>query len=144
LFSVIGTRFGGDGQTTFQLPNLTGSAPMHQGTGLGLTTRNVGETVGSETVTLDTSNMPAHTHGAIGVENKGTLNTPANHMWAEYISQGSHGHTTPVNLYSATPDLQMSPMALTPAGGYQPHNNMQPYLAMNFIICLEGLYPAKS
>ncbi|PWK13483.1 phage tail protein [Tumebacillus permanentifrigoris] len=141
LFSLLGTQYGGDGRTTFALPNLSGRAAMSQGQGPGLTERTVGEQVGSGTVTLLTTEIPAHTHIPQAVAAKGTATDPTNTVWAETPPQGRTG--TQIPLYAATPNVTMSPLALSVAGGSQPHNNMQPFLAMNFIICLYGIFPSR-
>lgn len=141
LYSVLGVQYGGDGKTTFALPNLMGSAPMGQGAGPGLTPRTVGQQVGSATVTLLTSQIPAHTHIPNAYQAPGGLNEPDNHVWAETPAAGRPAKQT--ELYSSTPNVAMSPVALSVAGASQPHNNMQPYLAMNYIICLQGEFPPR-
>ncbi len=141
LFSILGVQYGGDGKTTFALPNLQGRAPMHQGAGPGLTPRTVGETSGSSYVTLLTSEMPAHSHVPQGNGDSASadLETLGNHVW------GAGSSRSGPNLYaSGAPNVHMSPMALGVSGGSQPHNNMQPYLGLNFIIALEGIFPARS
>jgi microcystin-dependent protein len=136
LFSLLGTRYGGDGKSTFALPNLQGSAPMHHGTGPGLATRLVGEQGGSQTVTLLQTEMPAHGHTARAAPDAGD-NTVAG---AGIALAGSSGG----NIYNNTnPALTpMAPQALAVTGGSQPHNNMQPYLTLNFCIALQGIHPA--
>lgn len=143
LFSILGVQYGGDGKTNFALPNLNGRAPIGQGAGPGLTPRTVGQAVGSETVSLLASEMPAHTHVPMGNTQVGSTNDPANAVWAEFGVVG-RGGVTPVNLFNPTPDTQMAPLALNTSGGSQPHNNMQPFLAMNYIICLQGEFPPRS
>jgi microcystin-dependent protein len=142
LFSILGVQYGGDGRVTFGLPNLMGSAPIGQGAGPGLTPRSVGEAVGSATVNLLASEMPAHTHSPMGYSQNGSSQDPTDAVWAQF-SIGGRGGVTPVNLYGTTADTQMSPLALNVSGGGQPHNNMQPCLAMNFIICLDGQFPPR-
>lgn len=139
LFSILSNRFGGDGQTTFALPDLCARVPMHQGTGSGLTQRTVGQTGGSATVTLTQAQMPSHTHTAMAIATTGNQGTPVGNIWAE--GQRSSPHSPPPNLYGPTPDTTMNAMALSVAGGSQPHNNMQPYLGLSFIICTNGLFP---
>lgn len=141
LFSILGTQYGGDGRTTFALPNLNGKAAMSQGQGPGLTARTVGQQVGSSTVTLLTTEIPAHTHTPQAVAAKGNTNIPTGAVWAETPPQGRSG--TQIPLYSSTPNVQMSPVAANVAGGSQPHNNMQPFLAMSYIICLNGIFPSR-
>ena len=138
LFSLLGTTYGGNGQSNFALPDMQGNAPMHPGQGPGLSLHDLGETGGSQTVTLLESEIPAHSHGvgaqtvalsAVAVPTNATLSRPASG-----------------NLYfvpgSATV-VPMSPSALAPTGGDQPHNNMQPYLTLNFCIALQGVFPPR-
>lgn len=135
LFSIIGTTYGGDGETTLGLPNLQGRAPMHPGRGPGLTNRRLGERTGTESVGLNESQIPSHTHSARGSENAGLTNTPLNNLVARGGGRG-------VNTYLDA-DLSVgTSKRLMPTGGGQSHNNVQPYLAMNFIIALQGLYPS--
>lgn len=138
LFSLIGTTYGGDGRTTTALPNLQGRAPMHPGRGPGLTARRLGESGGVTQVTLTEAQMPNHTHGYSlsdgETDEEGTSN-PVN---------TAPGSTEPANSYLAAPN-NLVPMApLSSTGGSQPHNNLQPYLGINFIIALVGLYPSRS
>lgn len=142
LYSILGTQYGGDGRTNFALPNLRGRAPMNQGTGPGLTPRQVGDTVGSNTVTLDMRQIPQHTHVARGINKQGTSGDPANHYWAETVGGGRGSTQSP--LYNATASVAMHPDALGKTGGNQPHNNMQPFLAINYIICLNGEFPVRN
>jgi len=141
LFSILGVQYGGDGKTTFALPNMQGAAPVHQGAGQGLTPRTVGQTFGSPTVTLLTTEIPAHNHVPQGIAANGNTTTPTNAYWAQTDTGGRR--PVPVPLYNDTADVQMSPVAVNVAGGSQPHNNMQPFLAMNFIICLQGEFPSR-
>jgi len=141
LFSILGVSYGGDGKTTFALPDLRGRAPMSQGQGPGLTPRSVGERGGAETVTLLTNQMPAHNHGAMGVSATGSTKSPDSAVWSQFASEGRQ--PVPANLFAATGDVQMAPTALSPAGQSQPHNNMQPYLALRYIICFDGEYPSR-
>jgi microcystin-dependent protein len=134
LFSLLGTTYGGNGQTTFALPNLQGRLPMHPGNGPGLTPRTLGETSGSETVTLIQSQIPAHTHQARASTEDANSATPANATWGLASEQ----------LYRPDAGATMSPTALTAAGSSQPHNNLQPYLVVNFIIALQGVFPPRS
>lgn len=137
LFSLLGTTYGGDGSTTFALPNLQGNAPMHPGQGPGLSLHDLGETGGSETVTLLQSEIPAHNHSL------GAQNTPLGGVASgagATLSRPASG-----NLYNvASPQLvAMAPQAIAPAGGDQPHNNLQPYLTLNFCIALQGVFPPR-
>jgi microcystin-dependent protein len=131
LFSLLGTFYGGDGRSNFALPNLQGSAPMDYGNGTGLTPRDLGESSGEQAVTLLTSQLPAHTHtqGAI----VGPGNTP--------IPDGAIFAASFTYQYAAKPNTTM---AQIPVGGSQPHNNLPPYLVMNFVIALQGIFPARS
>ncbi|GAC1354172.1 MAG: tail fiber protein [Herpetosiphon sp.] len=138
LFSLLGTFYGGDGRTTFALPNLQGSVPLHQGTGAGLTGRSIGETGGSELVTLMLVQLPAHSHVPQAVSSRGTAASPTNATWA------AAGRGRPV---AYTPDVPATPMnraIVGPIGGDQPHNNLPPYLVLNFCIALQGIFPARS
>ena len=137
LFSLIGTLYGGDGKSTFALPNFQGSAPVHQGQGPGLSLRDLGETGGEQSVTLLSTEMPAHTHTVQGAT-AGGLATPVSNAWGS--ARRGFG-----NLYSASSanNVQMSPFATTIAGGNLPHNNMPPYLCLTFIIALVGIFPAR-
>lgn len=137
LFSLLGTTYGGDGKSTFALPNLQGSAAMHPGQGSGLSLRDLGEVGGSETVTLQTSEMPFHTHSLRGSTDPGDNTVPGPTI---SLAQ-STGALAYVN--NANPDSQMAPQALPPAGGGLPHNNMQPYLTFNFCIALQGVFPSR-
>ena len=141
LFSLLGTMYGGDGKSTFGLPNLQGSAPMQWGQGPGLSQRFEGETGGEPAVTLLMSEMPSHAHIANASGNAASSNNPTNAVWA--VGGETRGG---VPLYNADlyAGMSMNIGALTPAGQSQPHNNMQPYLTLNFIIALQGIYPARS
>ena len=144
LFSLLGTTYGGDGKSTFALPNLQGSAAMHPGQGPGLSLRDLGQTGGSESVTLLQSEMPAHTHGLRACDADATDDVPTGLLPAK--GQFDDGTTFgPIGAYSAnTPNANMSPQALTLAGSSLPHNNMQPYLTLNYCIALQGVFPPRS
>lgn len=135
LFSLLGTYYGGDGRSTFALPNLDGRVPMHTGQGPGLSDHFLGETSGTETVTLLLSEIPAHTHSVqVAIADPAESNDPTNKTLA----------TTNRPIYNSTPSNGfMSPQALAPAGGNQPHNNMMPYLTLYFCIALQGVYPPR-
>jgi len=134
LFSLIGTTYGGDGRTSTALPNLQGRAPMHPGRGPGLTARRLGERGGVETVTLTEAQMPSHNHTARASEEDGRFLTPEN----MYFGAGS-------TIYAqGTSNATMAEQTLPNAGGSQPHDNLQPFLVMNYIIALVGLYPSRS
>lgn len=133
LFALLGTYYGGDGKSTFALPNLKGSAPMFWGNGSGLSQRFLGEQSGSEAVTLLVSEMPVHTHTLTGSEESGNANNPS----GAYFGQGEAMFAAAAN---------MAPMAagvLPVAGGSLPHNNMMPYLTLNFCIALQGVFPPR-
>jgi microcystin-dependent protein len=139
LFSLLGTTYGGNGQTTFALPDLQGRAPMHRGQGPGLSLHSLGESGGSETVTLLESEMPAHSHGLRGQQDPGDLFQAQVGGIGNSLARSTNG-----SIYQTTTNsslTQMAPQALTPAGGDQPHNNMQPYLTLNFNIALQGVFP---
>lgn len=139
LFSILGTTYGGDGRTTFALPNLQGTVPISQGQGPGLTDRTLGETGGAPTVTLTGETMAAHPHPFTGQQAEADSTSPSNNYVA--VNRNLFPYTAP-----DAPGLNlqpMSPAALGPAGGGQPHNNMQPYLGLNFIIALQGVYPPR-
>ncbi len=142
LFSLLGTFYGGDGKSNFALPNLQGSVPMGQGSGTGLTPRNVGDVGGSQTVTLLQTQLPGHTHTVGCDTNVGTQASPVGGMWA---APPAPRRGTAPNVYStAAPNAAMYPFALEFAGSNLPHNNLQPYLTLNFVIALQGIFPARS
>lgn len=144
LFSIVGTTFGGDGRVNFGVPDLRGRAPMHAGTGTGLTRRRLGDKMGVTQVTLDTSQLPVHTHDL----NAGEVNADTGATNNAYLAKGvtQSGRTTsPVNSYSPNnPAAAMNTAALQNAGGNQAHNNVQPYLSLNMCIALAGTYPSRS
>jgi len=137
LFSLIGTTYGGDGRTTTALPDLQGRAPMHPGRGPGLTARRLGQKLGADTVTLSEAQLPNHTHSVVARPAAGSTSTPTSNFFAS---------VTGANLYTTdTSSLaDMSSQLTQSNGASQPHNNDQPFLAMNFIIALVGLYPSRS
>ena len=137
LFSLLGTTYGGDGKSNFGLPNMQGNAPMHPGQGPGLSPHDLGETGGSETVTLLQSEIPSHSHNMMASNADSTSQSPAGQLLAGGIGG--------IAFYGPPPPLvQLSQNALTPAGGSQPHNNLQPYLTLNFCIALQGVYPPRT
>lgn len=141
LFSLLGTTYGGDGKSTFALPNLQGSAPMHPGQGPGLSLHDLGEQGGSETVTLLESEIPLHAH-TVGraLDAPGNSLTPVNSIWAQAGSVRAV-----VNSYHpGAPTGAMKSDVIQPAGGDSPHNNMQPFLTLNFCIALQGIFPPRT
>ena len=136
LFSIIGTVYGGDGKSTFALPNLQGRAPMHPGQGTGLSAHSLGEISGSEKVTLAFPEMASHSHNVAGTSEPGELKSPGNSLIARSVNG---------NVYAAEdPNVQMAQETITPTGSSQAHNNMQPYLTTNFCIALQGNFPPRS
>jgi microcystin-dependent protein len=136
LFSLLGTFYGGDGKSTFALPNLQDSAPMHQGQGQGLSERFLGEQSGSESVTLLQSEIPAHTHNLLAVGGIADAKAPSGNSFA--VSQNGNIYTAAVS-----PQVTMAQATLSAAGGTLPHNNMMPYLTVNFCIALQGIFPPR-
>ncbi len=140
LFSILGTTYGGNGTTNFGLPNLQGRAPMHFGQGPGLSLRSLGETGGQQNVTLTGNQIASHQHLAMADTGSGTTPSPSGATWATVSSgRGSAPLYVP-----APPNVTMNPNALGQTGGNQPHNNMPPYLAITFIIGLQGIFPARN
>jgi microcystin-dependent protein len=137
LFSLLGTTYGGDGRSTFALPNLQGRASMHPGQGPGLSPHGLGETGGSETVLLSESAVPAHSHTMMAQSNPAGTKTPTGNA----VARPARG--TPYAPASANV-VAMSSQALAPAGGQTPHNNMMPYLTVRFCIALQGVFPPRS
>jgi microcystin-dependent protein len=137
LFSLLGTTYGGDGKSNFALPDLQGRAPMHPGQGPGLSLHDLGETGGSETVTLLESEMPSHPHGMLANAAQADTEFPGP-TYSMARSNGGNAFKVPPT--QVTPLL---PQALTPEGGDQPHNNMQPYLTLYYNIALQGVFPPR-
>jgi microcystin-dependent protein len=137
LFSLLGTTYGGDGKSTFALPDLQGNAPMQPGQGQGLSLRDLGQLGGTESVTLLQSEMPVHTHSLMASVDPADSQIPtANATLAR--SSGGNAYTT-----NTAGLVQMAPQALAIAGGSLPHNNLQPYLTLNFCIALQGVFPPR-
>jgi len=134
LFSILGTTYGGDGRTTFGLPDLRGRAPMQWGQGPGLSNHVLGEMDGTETETLIASQLPLHSH-TLKASTAASSTSPAGTLLGE---PGPSTYGPPSNL------IPMANQAITPAGGNQPHENRQPYLALSFIIALQGIFPPRS
>jgi len=140
LFSLLGTTYGGDGKSTFALPDLQGSAAMHPGQGPGLSLHDLGEQSGSESVTLLVSEIPAHAHGVgFALSADGNSISPAGSVWA----QSAAGRGAAALYQNGAPTGPVQLQSLNVAGGGLPHNNMQPYLTLNFCIALQGVFPAR-
>ena len=137
LFSLLGTTYGGDGKSNFALPDLQGSSPMHPGQGPGLSLHDLGETGGTDTVTLLQSEMPSHSHAMMGAANDPALAKLISNQASFSLSQGG-------GIYQDTQNAQLAPEAITPTGGDQPHNNMMPYLTLFFCIALQGVFPPRT
>ena len=139
LFSLLGTVYGGDGKSTFALPNLQGSAPMQPGQGQGLSLRDLGEMGGVESITLLVSEIPVHTHSVMVASGRNTANnfvpSPTT-VLAPSVNAQAYFAGTPAT-------TQMAFESLAPAGGSLPHNNMQPYLTLNFCIAMQGIFPQR-
>ena len=137
LFSLLGTTYGGNGKSNFALPDLQGRAPMHPGQGPGLSLHDLGETGGSETVSLLESEIPSHSHQIRGVSEEANSNTPS--------INSTFAVSAKANVYAAqNTNVAKSPNTLAPAGGDQPHNNMMPYLTFYFNIALQGVFPPRT
>lgn len=135
LFSLLGTTYGGNGMSTFALPNLQGRAPMFYGQGPGLSIRHLGESSGQQNVTLNSNEMPSHTHTMTAATSAAVASTPVNAALAESATLNTSSKT------GAQKTMASDGVAST--GGSQPHNNMQPYLVLNFCIALTGVYPPR-
>lgn len=137
LFNLIGTTYGGDGQTTFNLPDLRGRLPMHQGQGAGLSSYVIGQNGGVENVTLTTNQIPAHTHAPLSVSGNGNQSTPQNGVWAG-VANSIYTSNQPSTTFNFNALLGGN------AGGSQPHENLMPFLAVSFIISLFGVFPTQN
>jgi len=129
LFSILGTTYGGDGRVNFALPNLQGRSPIHVGNGISL-----GETGGETAHTLNISELPAHNHVPVGSNDQATVTAATGSLW------GSDS----TNPFTPTPAVAMNPACIGVVGGSQPHENMSPYLVLNFIIALQGIFPSQN
>ncbi|KAA1426182.1 phage tail protein [Nocardioides antri] len=136
LFALLGTVYGGDGKSTFALPDLQGNAPMQPGQGGGLSLRLLGEVGGAEFITLLESEMPAHSHTMSGATQDPALAKIVNPNASWALSQGG-------GIYQSSSNTQLSPQAVAPTGGSLPHTNLQPYLVMNYCIALQGIFPQR-
>jgi microcystin-dependent protein len=136
LFSLLGTFYGGDGKSTFGLPDLRGSVPVGQGQGQGLSEYYLGEMSGSQTVTLIQSEIPVHNHGLRARNDPAELQAPAP---PRTMARSTSGFA----YLPAAPNVALNPQTASIAGGSQPHNNMQPSLVLNFVIALQGVFPSR-
>lgn len=143
LFSLLGTTYGGDGKSTFALPDLQGNTPMQQGQGPGLSLRDLGEVAGEQTVTLLQTEMPAHNHGARATSGTGKAD-PTGNAWASGIKGGPSIYTLSGSPNPPNNDVAMSPLATSIAGGNLPHNNLMPYQTVSFCIALQGIFPPRA
>ena len=137
LFALIGTTYGGDGQTTFALPDLQSRIPIHQGQGTGLSPYVMGQSDGTETVSLTADALPGHGHQAQGVAGSSNSGNPAGAVWAKATGDTPYKGNT-------TGEGNMATGAIGPAGGNQPHPNIMPYQALNYVIALQGIFPSQS
>lgn len=138
LFSLLGVTYGGNGQTTFALPDLRGRTAVSPGQGPGLSNINLGQVGGTEQVTLLQSQMPLHTHQAMSDPNTAGEASPVGHVWAAEAAGATAVYST------GAPTAAMNPAAIAMAGGNQPFNNRNPYLGLNYIICMEGIFPSRN
>jgi microcystin-dependent protein len=139
LFSLLGTNYGGDGRSTFGLPNLQATFPMHWGNGDGLTERVVGETGGAQTVTLLQSELAGHQHVTQAVAGGGSSTSPSGAVWAE----AREGRAVQQIYATSGGTAQMATTAIAANGGGQPHNNLPPYVVVNFVIAMVGIFPSR-
>jgi len=135
LFSLLGVMYGGDGRTTFALPNFQGRMPMQPGQGPGLNGHVLGEMGGSASVTLQQSEMPVHTHQLMHSGSAASSAAPG--------PSAGFGRTTTAQVYASSGTVPATPQSLAPSGGNQPHNNLQPYLTLTFCIALQGIWPQR-
>jgi microcystin-dependent protein len=131
LFSILGTTYGGDGVATFALPNLQGRVPLHSGNGF-----NPGQSGGESAHVLTVAELPGHNHAAAAASGPGTVLPPAGNYWASVGNFGAYSN--------ASPDTALNPAAIAATGGGQAHDNMPPYLVLNFVIALQGIFPSRN
>ena len=139
LFQLIGTTYGGDGEETFNLPNLASRVPIHMGTGPDGTTYQIGEQAGTEQETLTTQQIPVHNHALLASNDPGTSANAENNLWCSSPSINWYFETG-----GAPGDTNVNPATVSPIGGSQPHENTQPFLCINFIISLFGVFPSQT
>lgn len=144
LFALLGTTYGGNGTSTFQLPDLQGRVPIHQGTGAGLTTYVIGENGGTENVTLLTNNLPAHNHLMNVNSNAGNVISPVGSILAAGNNGDTRNPQTFPDFTQAAGNGTLAVTAIQNTGGNVPHQNIQPYLCVNFIIALSGIFPSRN
>lgn len=142
LFSLIGTTYGGDGQSTFALPDLQGRIPVGTGTGGGLQTIFLGEAAGSESVTLNQNQFPAHSHAIVGKVSTSSTNADGSNNPGKFLATSAQNQYAPISAASGT-FLGGASVALNAQGGSQPIEILQPYLALNYVICTDGIYPSR-
>jgi microcystin-dependent protein len=138
LFSLLGTTYGGDGKSTFALPNLQGSVPMHPGQGPGLSLHDLGETGGEDTVQLLESEIPSHSHNLMALAPLANRTSPVGNTFARASAGLPYIAASP-----APPLVNLAGTIVAPAGGGQPHNNLMPYLTLNFCIAMQGVFPPR-
>ena len=143
LFSLLGTYYGGDGKSTFALPNFQGSVPLNQGQGPGLTDRVIGETSGSDSVTLLTSEMPTHNHNFVGSTDSATVVTSSGNQVANGFTGNFQGNVQAKMYSTANANAQMNFNAIGITGGSLPHTNMMPFITLNFCIAMQGVFPPR-
>jgi microcystin-dependent protein len=140
LFSLLGTTYGGDGQSTFAVPDLRGRVPLHQGTGPGLSTHVIGELAGTETVTITPQQMPAHLHSVVATSSLANTGTPGNSLLPGAVSNDTM-YVTDITGLTGIPSAAAT---VTPAGGSQPHENCMPTLTVGYCIAVNGIYPSRN
>lgn len=147
LFALLGTTYGGDGQTTFAAPDQRGRVPMHAGTGPGLSTYVQGQRAGTEGVTVLTTQMPQHAHALVANDVQGTIDTPTNVAMPARAVQAAGGQSALLYTTAGTVPITfqaMLPQAVGVSGGSQPHSNLMPTLAVSFIIAVQGIFPSRN
>lgn len=142
LFAILGTTYGGDGRTTFGLPDLRGRAPIHEGQGPGLSNRSLGSKGGSETNTLTQNQLPSHTHAATAhcVDGTGTANTATDNLWSADLGNQSATYSNAAQ----NGNMKADAISVASTGGNQPVNNVQPFQTVNYIIALQGIFPPRN